>query len=127
MKNLSAAAHLIHGSPEGRFTVTYAPGGLTKEEVESVGFEYDELEAVRKRYRTDELKDGWNDVDGERIYYISNPAIGLWAYRGHMAGVEHADAGSGKHAAEEAEAEGAPPVKRARVGDDGEEESKEEA
>lgn len=32
--NLSAAAHLIHGSSEGRFTVTYCPGGLTREEIE---------------------------------------------------------------------------------------------
>lgn len=84
--NLSAAAHLIHGSSEGRFSVTYCPGknkgNLTKSEIESVGFKYADLDGMLKIYNPEKLKDGWNVLpSGEEIYYISNPAIGLWAYK----------------------------------------------
>ena len=83
--NLSAAAHLIHGSSEGRFTVTYCPGHLTREEIESVNYGYGDLEEMAKRYDTATLKAGFNVLpDGERIFYVSNPAIGLWAYRGRF-------------------------------------------
>jgi nickel-dependent lactate racemase len=78
--NLSAAAHLIHGSSEGRFSVTYCPGHLTKAEIESVGFGFAQLEEMMKKYDPHNLKDGVNTLpDGEEIYYISNPATGLWA------------------------------------------------
>ncbi len=79
--NLSAAAHLIHGSSEGRFTVTYCPGKLTRAEIEGVGYAYGDLEAQSAKYPIQALKDGWNDRNGERFYYISNPALGLWAHR----------------------------------------------
>ncbi|MCS7336817.1 MAG: D-mannonate epimerase [Verrucomicrobiae bacterium] len=80
--NLSAAAHLIHGSSEGRFKITYCPGHLTREEIEGVGYAYAELRPMLERYNPAKLKDGWNTLpDGERIFYISNPALGLWAYR----------------------------------------------
>ncbi len=80
--NLGVAAHLIHGSPEKRFSVTYCPGHLTKEEIESVGYTYADLSEMRKLYNPDTLKDGWNTMpDGEEIYFISNPAIGLWAVK----------------------------------------------
>ncbi len=82
--NLSAAAHLIHGSSEGRFTITYAPGHLTQKEVEGVNFRYAPLANMMKRYDPAKLKDGFNTVDGEEIFFISNPAIGLWAYRGRF-------------------------------------------
>lgn len=79
--NLGASAHLIHGSSEGRFTITYCPGpGMTREEIESVGFAYADLEETMARYNVASLKDGWNVVGGEEIYYISNPALGLWAH-----------------------------------------------
>lgn len=81
-ENLSAAAHLIHGSSEGRFTITYCPGGLTREEVEGVGFQYADLEEMTKRYDPKTLQDGPNTLpDGEEIFYISNPALGLWGLR----------------------------------------------
>ncbi len=84
-QNLSAAAHLIHGSSENRFTITYCPGKLSREEIESVGYRYAELPPMLRRYDPQRLRDGWNTLpDGERIYYISNPALGLWAYRGRM-------------------------------------------
>jgi hypothetical protein len=84
--NLSAAAHLIHGSSEGRFNITYCPGSepknLTKAEIESVGFNYANLEEMEKTYNHSKLKDGFNTMpDGEEIFYISNPALGLWAFR----------------------------------------------
>ena len=83
--NLSAAAHLIHGSTEGRFKVTYCPGHLTRAEIESVHFHYADLPLMTQRYHPDLLQDGWNTLpDGEVIYYISNPALGLWACRGRF-------------------------------------------
>ncbi len=82
--NLSAAAHLIHGSSEGRFQITYAPGHLTREEVDCVNFRYADLEQTLKKYNPAKLKDGYNVVDGEEVFYISNPALGLWAYQGRF-------------------------------------------
>lgn len=79
--NLSAAAHLIHGSSENRFRVMYCAGKLTREEVEGVGYEYGNLAEMSARYPVSELKDGWNERNGERFYYISNPALGLWAHK----------------------------------------------
>ena len=78
--NLSAAAHLIHGSSENRFQVTYCPGHLTRDEIEGVGYQYRDLEEAIAFYEPETLKDGWQvDKDGNRFYYISNPALGLWA------------------------------------------------
>ena len=77
-KNLSAAAHLIHGSSEGRFSITYCPGYLTREEIESVNFKYHDLSEMLKKYNPKNLKEGFNDTDGEEFFFISNPALGLW-------------------------------------------------
>lgn len=79
--NLSAAAHLIHGSSEGRFKVTWCAGKLTREEVEGVGYQYGDLAEMSQKHPVEELKDGWNEWNGERFYFISNPALGLWAHR----------------------------------------------
>jgi nickel-dependent lactate racemase len=84
--NPCAAAHLIHGSTDGRFTVTYCPGRLTREEIEGVGFRYAPLDEMTARYDPGRLTDGWNTLpDGERVFYISNPALGLWAHRARFA------------------------------------------
>jgi nickel-dependent lactate racemase len=85
--NLSAAAHLIHGSSEGRFRITYCPGpGMSHEAIRSVGFEPGDLKATLKRYNLDQLKDGPNRLpDGEELFYISNPALGLWALKSQFA------------------------------------------
>ncbi len=82
--NLSAAAHLIHGSSEGRFRIRYCPGHLTREEIEGVHFAYGDLAEYTAKYDPEVLKDGWNVVDGEEIFYISNPGLGLWAYEGRF-------------------------------------------
>ncbi len=81
-ENLGAAAHLIHGSSEGRFSITYCPGSISREEIESVNFRYEDLDKMLKKYDPTRLADGFNTLpDGEEIFYISNPAIGLWAYK----------------------------------------------
>ena len=82
--NLSAAAHLIHGSSEGRFSIRYCPGHLTRAEIEGVGYAYGELGEYAKKYDPAVLEDGWNVVEGEEIFYVSNPGLGLWAYRGRF-------------------------------------------
>ncbi len=80
--NLGAAAHLIHGSSEGRFSITYCPGSeMSKAEIESVGFNYGDLNSILEKYKPGNMHDGWNiTAGGEEIYYISNPALGLWAH-----------------------------------------------
>ena len=82
--NLSAAAHLIHGSSEGRFRIRYCPGHLTRAEIESVHFEYGDLAEYTARYDPLKLRDGWNVVEGEEIFFVSNPGLGLWAYEGRF-------------------------------------------
>lgn len=82
--NLSAAAHLIHGSSEGRFRIRYCPGHLTREEIESVHFEYGSLAEYTAKYDPLKLADGWNVVEGEEIFFVSNPGLGLWAYEGRF-------------------------------------------
>jgi nickel-dependent lactate racemase len=86
--NLSAAAHLIHGSSESRFRITYCPGPQTRPEaIRSVGFEVGDLDATLRRYNPDKLKDGPNRLpDGEEIFYVSNPALGLWALKSQFDG-----------------------------------------
>jgi nickel-dependent lactate racemase len=79
--NLSAAAHLIHGSSEGRFSITYCPGQLSKQEIESVNFKYADLEAMLKLYNPEKLQNGFNTVNGEEIFFISNPGMGLWSWK----------------------------------------------
>ncbi len=84
--NLSAAAHLIHGSSEGRFTVTYCtdPAMVSRAEIEGVGYGWADLATMTKIYDSNRLMPGWNLVGDRRIYYIANPALGLWAYRGRF-------------------------------------------
>lgn len=77
--NMGAAAHLIHGSSDGRFKITYAVKNITQEEITSVGFEAADYDEMISRYDPDKLEYGYNTLaDGEEIYYIPNPALGLW-------------------------------------------------
>lgn len=79
-ENLSAAAHLIHGSSEDRFSIIYCPGNLSKREIESVNFKFASLKDMVEKYDPLKLKDGFNkSPDGEEFFFISNPALGLWA------------------------------------------------
>jgi len=81
--NLSAAAHLIHGSSEGRFRITYCtrPENLPKSDIEGVGFQWASYDDITARYDPAKLKNGFNTIDGEIVFYISNPALGLWALK----------------------------------------------
>jgi nickel-dependent lactate racemase len=81
-----ATAHLIHGSSEDRFRITYAPGHLTKAEVEQVNFGYADINETLKKYPVDKLKEGFNDINGERIFFIPTPSAGLWATRAKLYG-----------------------------------------
>ena len=82
--DLSAAAHLIHGSSEGRFRITWCPGGLTREEVEGVGFGFGELKQMMETYSPETMNAGYNRVAGEDIFFIANPGLGLWAHRSRL-------------------------------------------
>lgn len=78
--NLSAAAHLIHGSSEGRFSITYAPGHMSREEIESVGFNYGDIGEMNRLFDIEGKTNGFHrDADGKEFYFIQNPAIGLWS------------------------------------------------
>ena len=77
--NLSVAAHLIHGSSDGRFHITYCTEQLTGDEVRGVCFGYMPYAEAAKKYDPAVLTDGYHEIDGERIFYISNPALGLWS------------------------------------------------
>lgn len=79
--NLGTAAHLMHGSSEGRFQVTYCPGHLTREEVEAIGFRYAPFADMLRRYDPDKLQTGFHLLDGEEIFFVANPGLGLWASR----------------------------------------------
>jgi nickel-dependent lactate racemase len=82
-----ATAHLIHGSSEGRFTIIYAPGQLTRKEIEGVNFKYADIGATIDRFQPDRRKQGWNTTaDGERFYFIPTPSAGLWATREKLLG-----------------------------------------
>jgi nickel-dependent lactate racemase len=82
--DLSAAAHLIHGSSEGRFRITYCPGALRREEITRAGYEYADLGGMMKKYEPGKLTVGYNNVDGEEIFFVPSPGIGLWAYQGRF-------------------------------------------
>ncbi len=78
-------AHLIHGSSEGRFKITYAPGELSEKEIRGVGYEYADLAEAEKRYAPDKMRYGFNTMpDGEEVYYISTPSAGLWSAAGRL-------------------------------------------
>ncbi|MGC1966773.1 MAG: hypothetical protein WA673_09945, partial [Candidatus Acidiferrales bacterium] len=77
--DLGAAAHVIHGSSEGRFRIVWSPGHLTREEIQDVGYGYADLNHMLKHYIPSRLKQGWNNVAGENFYFIENPGLGLWA------------------------------------------------
>ena len=82
---LSAAAHLIHGSSEGRFKITWCPGALSKQEVEGVGFAFSDVNEMTSLYNPAELRHGYNKVAGEEIFFIANPGLGLWAHKSRLA------------------------------------------
>jgi nickel-dependent lactate racemase len=84
-QNLGTAAHLIHGTTEGRFEVIYAPGELTPQEIESVGYKWGDWRALQAEYAVENLVDGWNrSTQGEEFYFIRDPGLGLWIRDNHV-------------------------------------------
>ena len=79
--NMGVAAHLIHGSSDGRFSITYAVRDISQKEISDVGFKAASYEEMAAKYDPAKLKYGYNTVDGEEIFYIPNPALGLWINR----------------------------------------------
>ncbi len=79
--NMGAAAHLIHGSSDGRFTVTYAVKGIAPSEIRGVGYEAADYNAAAKKYDPARLSCGYNTLEGEEVFFIPNPALGLWIDR----------------------------------------------
>jgi hypothetical protein len=81
-----ATAHLIHGSSEDRFRIAYAPGHLSKSDIEQVQFHHADLAETLRRYPIDRLHEGFNDLGGERVFFIPTPSAGLWATREKLLG-----------------------------------------
>ena len=79
--NMGAAAHMIHGSSDSRFTIVYAVKKISQEEIRNVGYIPADYEEVCKRYDPEKLSYGWNQINGEEIFFIPNPALGLWVNR----------------------------------------------
>jgi nickel-dependent lactate racemase len=82
--DLSAAAHLIHASSEGRFRITWCPGNLSRQEIEGVGYDYGDLKTMLEQYDPAKLNHGWNNVNGEEIFFVANPGLGLWAHKSRL-------------------------------------------
>ena len=36
------------------------------------------------RYPPEKLRQGYNRIDGEEVFFIADPGMGLWAYRGKI-------------------------------------------
>ena len=83
-QSLSAVAHLLHGSTDGRFTITYCPGHVSREDIEGVGFQYGDLATYSQRYDVTKLKDGWNTDEEGEFFFISKPALGLWTVKDRL-------------------------------------------
>ena len=79
---MGAAAHMVHGSSDGRFSITYAVKNITQEEIAGVGYNAASYDEMAKRYDPARLTYGYNTLpDGEEIYFVPNPALGLWINR----------------------------------------------
>jgi nickel-dependent lactate racemase len=84
-EELGAAAHLIHASSEGRFTITWCPGQLSRAEIEGVGFNFGDYASMSEHYNPDKLSHGKNQLNGEEVFFIGNPGLGLWAHESRLA------------------------------------------
>lgn len=83
-QNLGAAAHLIHGTSDGRFDIIYAPGELSREEIESVGYQFADWRQLTAQYRCQGLSDGFHtDELGNEFYFVNDPGLGLWMRADH--------------------------------------------
>ena len=79
--NMATAAHLIHGSSDGRFNIIYAVKNIGRDEIEAAGFESADYDEMIKKYDPEKMTYGYNEVEGEEVFFIPNPALGLWMER----------------------------------------------
>lgn len=78
-ENMGAAAHLIHGSSDGRFQITYAVREISQEEICEVGYQSANYDLMARRYPPEKLQPGFQITpEGDEIFYVPNPALGLW-------------------------------------------------
>ena len=79
-ENLAVTAHLLQGSVHyGKFRVTFAVQKDFMKDVEAIGYGAADYEEMVRRYDPEKLKAGWQTMpDGEEIFYIPAPSIGLW-------------------------------------------------
>lgn len=82
--NLGVPAHLIHGSTEGRFNVTWCPGHISREEIEKAGFNYADYHYMSQHFSINSLKEGYNTTNNGTVYYNTNPGAGLWAVKNKL-------------------------------------------
>lgn len=82
--DLSAAAHLIHGSSEGRFNITWCAGHLSSDELRDVGYQSRDLKSMLDLYNPRNMDHGHNVINGENVFFIANPGLGLWAHRSRL-------------------------------------------
>jgi nickel-dependent lactate racemase len=83
----NGTAHLLHGTSDQRFTIRYAPGNLTRAEIEGVHYQYADLADTLRRYPPAQMKEGWNTLpDGEEIFFIQTPSAGLWTVEEKLRG-----------------------------------------
>jgi hypothetical protein len=61
---------------------------MTRQEIESVGFEYDDCRTLSKKYDPAKLHEGFNTVEGEEVLFVSNPGLGLWAHKDRFDGTK---------------------------------------
>ena len=82
-----AAAHLIHGSSEGRFNISYAPGHLSKAEIEGVGYQFVPLDTALAALPASANERRLEYHEGRRkSFFISTPSAGLWATKSRLEG-----------------------------------------
>ncbi|MBC8531567.1 DUF2088 domain-containing protein [Christensenellaceae bacterium NSJ-53] len=83
-QNRGVAAHMMHSSPDGRFRVTYGLDRMSRDKAVKGRIRFEDYGMLAKKYDPGRLKPGINWVDGEEVYFIPNPALGLWALRDRL-------------------------------------------
>lgn len=76
--NLSVVAHLAQGSCDGNFSITYCTDRRFSQSIRAVGYGWMDISQAQAKYAT--LQPGWNNLDGDDVYYVPNPALGLWVH-----------------------------------------------
>jgi nickel-dependent lactate racemase len=87
----SVVAHSLHGSSEGRFTIAYAATQLTKDELQSVGFEAAPVDRWSRYFFGDTHPMGVHEIEGVTTLFVDDPGQGLWMSRDRAQGIWDAE------------------------------------